>query len=96
MANFMWLGFLQFLLAFLAVALYPICYSVCLCVQKVYCGKAADWIRMPFGMVTVVGRRMGVLDGVVIIKGEGTVLGVNVGHPVVTTGDFIASLCESA
>ena len=25
--------------------------SVCLCVWKVYCGKMADWIRMPFGVV---------------------------------------------
>jgi len=31
----------------------------------VYCGKTADWIRMPFGMVNGVGRWMGVLDGVV-------------------------------
>jgi len=26
--------------------------SVCLCVRKVYCGKTADWIRMPFGVVS--------------------------------------------
>jgi len=26
--------------------------SVCLSVQKVYCGKMADWIRMPFAEVT--------------------------------------------
>ena len=37
--------------------------SVSVCVQKVYCGKTADWIQMPFGMVSVVGRGMGVLDG---------------------------------
>jgi len=29
----------------------------------VYCGKTADWIRMPFGMVSGVGQRMSVLDG---------------------------------
>jgi len=29
-----------------------------------YCGKMADWIRMLFGVVSEVGRRMGVLDGV--------------------------------
>ena len=28
-----------------------------------YCGKKADWIRMPFGVVSGVGRGMGVLDG---------------------------------
>ena len=30
---------------------------------------------MPFGVVSEVGRGMGVLDGVVIVEGEGTVLG---------------------
>jgi len=28
--------------------------------------------------------------GVVIIKGEEAVLGVNFGHPIVTNGDFVA------
>jgi len=32
---------------------------------------------MPFGVVSVVSRGMGVLEGVVIVEGEGTVLGVN-------------------
>jgi len=32
------------------------------CDRKVYCGKTADWIRMPFGMVRGVGLGMGVLD----------------------------------
>jgi len=44
---------------------------LCVCVQKVYCGKSADWIRMPFGVVRGVGRGMGVLDGVVIVEGKG-------------------------
>ena len=48
-----------------------VCLSVCLSVQKVYCGKTADWIRMPFGVVL----GMGALDGVVIVEGEGPVLG---------------------
>jgi len=30
----------------------------------------ADWIRMPFGMVSGVGQGMGVFDGVVIVEGE--------------------------
>ena len=38
-----------------------VCKSVCPCVRKVYCGKTADWMRMPFGVVSGVGRRMGVL-----------------------------------
>jgi len=38
--------------------------SVCLsvCVWKVYCGKTADWIRMPFRVVSGVRLGMGVLD----------------------------------
>jgi len=36
--------------------------SVCRSVRKVYCGKTAEWIRMPFGMMSGVGRGMGVLD----------------------------------
>jgi len=31
---------------------------VCLSVCKVYCGKTADWIQMPFGVVSGVGRGM--------------------------------------
>jgi len=56
----------------------------------VICQKMADWIWIPFGMVSGVGRRMGVLDSVVIVKGEVAVLGVNLGHPTVTSGDFVA------
>jgi len=37
----------------------------------VYYGKTADWIQMPFGMVTEVGRWMGELDEVVIVEWEG-------------------------
>jgi len=38
--------------------------SVCVSVWWVICGKMADWIWMPFGVVSGVGRGMGVLDGV--------------------------------
>jgi len=34
--------------------------------------------------------RDGVLDGMVIIEGEWSVLGVNLGRPIVTSGDFAA------
>ena len=44
----------------------------------------AEWIRMPFGVVSGVGQGMGVLDGVVITEGEGAVLG----------GEFGASHCN--
>ena len=63
--------------------------SVGLSVRKVYCGKTADWIWMPFGVVSGVGRRMGVLDGVVIVEGEGAVFWVNSGRPIVTIGDLL-------
>jgi len=39
-----------------------VCLSVCLHVWKVYCRKTADWIRMPFKVVSGVGLGMGVLN----------------------------------
>jgi len=43
-------------------------------------------------VVSRVGRGRGVLHGVVIVEWEGTVLGVNVGHPIVTMGTLWHSL----
>jgi len=45
---------------------------------------------MPFEVVSGVGREMGVLNGVEIVEGKEQFLGVNVGHPLVTNGDFVA------
>jgi len=45
---------------------------------------------MPFGVVS--GRGMGVLDGVVVVEGEGAVLGLNLGSPIVTNGGFAMRL----
>ena len=46
----------------------------------------ADWIWVPFGVVS----GMGVLDGVEDRRrGRGSFV-VNVGHPTVTNGDFVA------
>jgi len=50
--------------------------SVCLSVCP-HCGKTAEWIQMPLGMVSGVGRETGVLDGMVIIEGTVAVLRVN-------------------
>jgi len=36
-----------------------------------YCGKTAEWIWMPFELLSGVIRWMGVLDRVVIVEGEG-------------------------
>jgi len=44
---------------------------------------------MLFGVVSGVGQGMGVLNGVKIFEREGAVLGVNVGHPTATNGDFV-------
>jgi len=60
--------------------------SVRLSFRKVYCGKTADWIRMPFGLVSGVGRGMGVLDGGGYRRREGAVLDINVGRPIETNG----------
>jgi len=60
---------------------------MCVC-RKVYCGKTAEWIRIPFGVVSVVSRMMRVLDGLVIVEVEGTVLGVNLDRSTVTNGDY--------
>jgi len=54
---------------------------------KMSCGETADWIRMPFGVVSGVGRGMGVL--VVIVEREGAVLGVNLGRPITTNGTLL-------
>jgi len=41
---------------------------------------------MPFRVVSGVSRGMGVLDGAGDRRREWAVLGVNVGHPIVTSG----------
>jgi len=56
----------------------------------VYCGKTADWILMPFGVVSGVSRGMGALDRGEDRQREGIVLGVNVGRLIVTIEDFVA------
>jgi len=69
-----------------------VCLSVCLSVRKVYCGKTADSIWMPFRVVSGVGRLMGVLDGVVIVE-EGAVLGVNLGRPILEPVGTLLNSC---
>ena len=51
---------------------------------------------MPFGMVSGVGRGMGVLDGGGNRRRKSGSFGVNLGRPIVTSGDFVAWLCRSA
>jgi len=40
-----------------------VCLSVCLLVTRMYCGKTAELIEIPFGMVSRVAARKRVLDG---------------------------------
>jgi len=60
--------------------------SVCLLVQKVYCGKMADWIWIPFRVVSTVTRGMGILHSGDDHRREGAVSGVR--------GEFGASHCN--
>jgi len=66
------------------VAYIPSVGCVCLSVRKVYCGKTVDWIRVPFGVVSGVGRVMGVLDRGGDRRRERTVW-----RPTETNGDFV-------
>jgi len=50
--------------------------SVCVSVWKVYCGKTTEWIQIPFGVVSGVGRGMGVLDGGRDRRREGALWGL--------------------
>jgi len=69
-----------------------ICLSVCLSVclsGKCTVAKRLSGSGFRLGW-NVVGRRMGLLDGVVIVEGERAVLSVNFGRPIVTNGKFVA------
>jgi len=46
-------------------------------------------------MVSGVSRGMRVLDEVVIVEGEGTVLGLNLERPIATNGDFATRLFQN-
>ena len=45
---------------------------------------------MPVSMVGGISRGMVVLDGVVIVKGEGAVLGMNLRHPIIASEDILS------
>ena len=68
---------------------YLICLSVCVS-GKMYCGKTTDWFWMLFGVVSGVSRGRGVLDESGDCRKGRDSFGVNVGHSIVTNGDFVA------
>jgi len=70
-----------------------VCLSV-LSVWMVYCGKTADCIWLPCGVVSGVGKWMGILDGVEIVE-ERAVLRVNVEHPIVTNEEFCCVVVQN-
>ena len=45
---------------------------------------------MPFGVAVGSVEKWIYYTGVEIVEGEGAVLVINVGHPIVTDGDFVA------
>ena len=47
---------------------------------------------MPFGVVSGIGRQMGVLHKGGYRRRGGDILGVNVEHPIVTYVDFVTQL----
>jgi len=57
-------------------------------------GKTTDRIWIPFAVVSGVGQGMGALDGGRDHRREGEVLGVNVGHPIVTNGTLLRSCAK--
>jgi len=61
---------------------------VCLC--PVDCGITVEWIQVPFGVVGRTGSGVRQVLGFGIGQREGVILGANVGHPIVTNGDFAA------
>jgi len=61
---------------------------------EVYCGKTADRIRMPFGMMSGIGRGMGVFDGDGYRRRRRGRFGVNLGRRIVIMGAFFVVVRE--
>jgi len=51
---------------------------------------------MPFGIIGRMGLGMRQVVGFGIGPREGVLLGANLGHAIVTNGDFAAYVCDSA
>ena len=70
--------------------------SVCASVCPVHCGKTADRIRMPFGIIGRTGPEMRQVVWFGIGPRKRVLLGANLGRAIVTNGDFTAYVCDSA
>ena len=66
--------------------------SVC----PVHCGKTADRIRMPFGIIGRTGQGMRQVVGFGDRSTGRRTLGANLGRAIVINGDFMAYVCDSA
>ena len=82
---------------------WTICRSVRTCVGRsvypVHCGKMADRIWMPFGIVGRTGpgmRQVAGFGNMGIHPWEGVFLAANLWRAIVTNGDFTAYMCDSA
>ena len=64
-----------------------VCLSVRLLVTRMYCGKTAGPIEMPFGMWGGMGHSHHVLDGGPVPPWEGAILGWEMDHPIVKYRD---------
>ena len=53
-------------------------------------GKTADGIWMPFGVVGQLGPRMRQVVGSGYCPMQEVILGVDVGHPIFSSGEFVA------
>ena len=70
--------------------------SVVRSVCPVHCGKTADRIRVPFGIIGRTGPGMRQVVRFMIGSREGVLLEANLGRAIVTNGDFTAYVCDSA
>ena len=70
--------------------------SVCASVCPVHCGKTADRIGMPFGIIGLTGPGMRQVVGFGDRSMGRDTFGANLERAIVTDGDFTAYVCDTA
>ena len=73
-----------------------VCASARASVCPVHCGKTADRILMPFGIIGRTGSGMRQVVGIGDRSTGKVLLGANLRPAIVTNGDFTAYVCDSA